>query len=476
MTALAAGVLFPFAVAVAGLLLQPLRRRLLPFGLLPSLILAVAGQGCFPGQMFRLEGPLGVAILPDGTARLMFILSSLVGLGIWLWMRRKRQGSPWFQPLALLMIGACNAVFVSFDLFNVYVGIELVTVLGFLLIRLEGGPRQIWASVKYLLLGNLGMTLFLLALLRVYALTGDLSFTAVASVPLPLVMLLVSGLAVKGGLFVFGFWLPEAHGGASPPVSALLSGVVVLTGIIPVLRLAMIRPDLVPVLQATGALSVLLGILLALRERDVKRLLACSTLSQLGYALLVPAAGAAFVLGHGLCKSWLFLAAGDLPGKQIDRLRIMPVPIVAWTGFVVPCLVLAGLPGTALWSAKTMIVQESGPALSIFVKGTSLLTVFYLFRSVALRPLAIRPSLSWRGVAGPAFFAASLLLSPVLMPSADVSVVSPVLTLVAGILAARYLPLVFSREPLPAWERLDHLMGGFVVTALLLYLTGGMLS
>lgn len=477
MIVLSLSVLFPFFAAIFGLLVNRFRSFILPVGLLPPLIFVLTDGGqFFDGVVFHLDGPLGVALLPDQTARLMVILSALVGLGIWIWVHRRRSVTSPFYPLALLLIGACNAVFLSFDLFNIYVCIELVTVLGFLLIRFDGGPRQIWAAVKYLLLGNLGMVLFLLAVLDVYAVTGELALSAVVFVPLPVVMLLVAGLAVKGGIFVFGLWLPEAHGGASPPVSALLSGVVVLTGVIPILRLVSVRPDLLPVMQVTGVLSVLLGIVLALRESDVKRLLACSTLSQLGYVILVPSAGPYFVLGHGLVKAWLFLAAGELPDKRIYRLRSGQMHLSDWLGFGLPCLILAGIPGSALWAAKGLAFGQSGPIVDWFVKGSSTLTAFYLFRPLAGGGMPGHIGARMRPLAGPIFFLIALAATTFFVPSPVLPLGMPFVTIVAGAGAARWFSFWSVRPRFPAWERLDHLMGSVIAVALILYLIGGILS
>lgn len=478
MTSLTLSVLIPLFLGALGLQVVRFRKMVLLLGVLPSAVCCLFGRAAlFHGTVLRLVGPLGVVILPDGQACLLILLSSLVGIAIWFHCRKTEMECTVFQPLAALLIASCNAVFLSYDLFNVYVCIELVTVLGFLLIRLEGGSRQIWAAVKYLLLGNLGMIIYLLAVVRVYVLSGDLGFGAVREIPLSLVSVLLAGLSVKGGLALCGLWLPESHGGAPSHVSALLSGVVVLSGVVPILRLAQVRLDLIPITVAMGTLSVFLGALLALRENDIKRMLACSTLSQLGYALIDPVAGAAFLLAHGLCKAWLFLVAGDLPFRRIDELRSQGLPFAHWLMLAFPSLILAGLPGFGVWATRGVILQVIGGSHAWLYKGASVLTALYLFR-----PLAGGPSFSpFAGgkpfLITPAIFLVSLVGVVFVAPGAFASLWGALIPMAVGALGACFLPFhAVSLGHLPFWERLDHLMGLSILSALILLLSGGVLS
>ena len=405
-----------------------------------------------PAQELVLSGPFGVHLLIDGQSSLLILLAGLVVTALAL---EEREGAP-FQGLILLLLGACNAVFVSFDFFNLYVAIEFVTILGFLLIRWGGGLRRTWTAVKYLMAGHVGMILYLLGCLEVYGERGSFSMASLADLPpLPL-LLMTCGLSVKGGLLAAGLWLPEAHGGASVPVSALLSGVVVKTGLAPLLRFSLHMPRLGLIISTLAVASALLGSLLALREDDLKRVLACSTLAQVGFIAAVPSLGAQYALFHGLAKAWLFLAVGRLPSRSLSDLRCRRLPWPLWLSLAGGSLSLVGLPLLGAPALKMAQVSSLSPPLAMALKGAALLTPIYLLRPLFALPC---PSKGEGGGTFPLFLSSALVLSGGFLGWTTRASLATLWPLPVAVGVAFFLPLARGESGYLAVEGLDHLLG-----------------
>jgi len=240
-----------------------------------------------------------------------------------------------FYALLLIMIGTTIGLVSAGDLFNLWLWFETMSISSYLLVAFyRDQPTTLEAGVKYLVQSNAGSVLVLLGVALVLAQTGTLDLaqiqaTATAS----------PGLLAAGALFLVGFgvkaalvplhtWLPDAYTQAPSGVSAILSGVVTEAGLIGMLRalsmLAGTRLSWGMLLIAFGALNMLVGNFLALRQRQVKRLLAYSSLTHIGYMLLglgigiyagqlTAAQGGFFhLITHGLMKGLAFLAAGAL--------------------------------------------------------------------------------------------------------------------------------------------------------------------
>jgi len=314
-------------------------------------------------------------------AALIWGLAVAVSLYTW-----KDELRAYFYVLLHFLIGAAYAMVFTEDLFNAYVILELLTLASFLLVGYERKPRQIWASLRYLFLCSVGMSLFLLGIAVVYYHTGTLNLSALAAhvarapaapwIPLA-AALLVGGVAVKAGIFLFSLWLPAAHARAMPAVSALLSGVVIKMGVVELFRLAGVFPlDLT--FTVLGAATGLLGMLYALQTYDMKKLLAFSTLSQIGYLLIGFGAGSQasrlgaldYAVAHGLFKALLFLAVGQAvacvgsPDLRALTLNRRTIPRGTRIAIAVGILGIVGIPPFAGFAAKAVL--ESG-VHSLFV-------------------------------------------------------------------------------------------------------------
>ncbi|MGB2982678.1 MAG: proton-conducting transporter membrane subunit [Candidatus Bipolaricaulia bacterium] len=327
---------------------------------------------------------LGIAFVGD---RIALTFASLTwGLGVavvlYTWKDSLR---PYFFMLLHLLIGASYAMALTRDLFNAYVILELLTLASFLLVGYERRPRQIWASLRYLVLCSLGMSLFLLGIAVVYYHTQTLDLATLAAriatdPSAPWVRLaaalLVGGVTVKAGVFVFSLWLPAAHARAMPAVSALLSGVVIKMGIVALFRLSQVFP-LSLTFTVLGFTTAFLGILYAIQTHDAKRLLAFSTLSQIGYLLIGFGAGTEaarigalnYAVAHGLFKALLFLAVGEaarIVGGSDVRMLVSSrrlIPGATRAALIVGVLGIVGIPPLAGFTAKTILESSIHPTL-----------------------------------------------------------------------------------------------------------------
>jgi len=294
----------------------------------------------------------GISLLFDPMAAWFMLTNALVSLAV-LWHERIKGGHRFFFMLLTLLHGCLNACFISGDLFNLYVVIELTTIIAFLMVGQGMQTRHLWNALRYLILSNVGMLFFLLGTLLVYESSGSFSLRDMALAPPTARALIVTGLLVKGGVFLPGLWLPQAHAESETGVSALLSGVVVNIGLLPLLRLATYAPDGQAALRLLGMGGAGLGLVLAFCQRDVKRLLACSTVSQVGFILVVPTAGAFYACAHGLAKACLFLCVGGLPDRDLMRVHeqgvarpiMWPVTLAALSVAGCPLLMGFSLPG-----------------------------------------------------------------------------------------------------------------------------------
>ena len=322
----------------------------------------------------------------------------------------------------LLAWGALNALYLSGDLFNIYVTLELLGLAAVALVALAGAGAAA-AALRYLLFALLGSMLYILGVELLYAAhqTMDLlqlpqSLQPGLSVWLA-AALMTAGLLVKTAIFPLHFWLPPAHGSAPAPVSAALSALVVKAGFYLLARLwldlfgPLPGAGVVPaLLGALGALAVLWGGLQALRQARLKAMIAYSTVAQLGYLMIAlllasgaggAAAGAAggamhaavlLAASHAAAKASMFMCAGSLLAAYgHDRIDAMAgfgtrLPITA-TAFALAALSLVGLPPTGGFVGKFALVEAAVRAgawwaVAVVLAG-SLLSAAFLFHALS---------------------------------------------------------------------------------------------
>ena len=241
-----------------------------------------------------------------------------------------------FWTLLLAVWAALNGVFLGWDLFNLYVALEMLTFAAVPLVCLDGRATTFVAALRYLLFALFGSALYLLGATLLYGAYGalDIGILAERIRPEPAAWVALAamtvGLLAKTALFPLHLWLPPAHAGAPPPASAMLSALVVKASFFLVLRLwlnlapAAMGAAPAQILAAMGAAAIVVGSVLALRQARLKLLIAYSTVAQIGYLFLIfplavgahPWAAAAWVGGalqavsHAFAKAAMFLSAG----------------------------------------------------------------------------------------------------------------------------------------------------------------------
>ena len=395
--------------------------------------------------------PLGIDLAVDGLSAAMLLLTQVVALPLAIYARSYfKAGDPagaWFWPLTGFLIAGLNALFVSADLFNLYVTLELVGLAAVGLVAAGGGAQQVAAALRYLFATLVGSGAYLLGVALIYGAYGTVSIATL----LPLVTddaprlvwiaggLMVFGLMLKTALFPFHFWLPPAHGGAPAPVSALLSALVVKASFYLILRLWLgplqaLLPTFAWLLALLGAAAIFWGSWQAIRAVKLKRLIAYSTVAQLGYLFLIfpllaaPGAlqaGVMQVFAHGLAKAGMFAAAGvlikatgqDTVAGLAGAVERLPVTMFA---FGLAGMTLMGLPPSSGFLAKWLIIEaalaQGHWIIAVVVLAGGLLAAVYVLRvlrqafllspvSATLRPVS--RTLEWSAFA---LAAASVLL------------------------------------------------------------------
>jgi multicomponent Na+:H+ antiporter subunit D len=313
----------------------------------------------------QLLGEFGVPLSLEPLAGWFVLLNGLVCLAVWI--EARRQGwdrTGWM--LLLVLLGSLNTSFLTTDLISLYVALEVVGITAFLLILKGNSANASWIALRYLLIGNTTMAIYLIGAGLVYAQAGSFAFTALAQLPpgAPLVLVLV-GLLTKAGVFLNGLWLPRTHAEAPAEVSALLSGVVVGGGALPLLRLEQLNTAIGELLLPIALASAVLGLIYALAVTDAKRLLAWSTLAQMGLVLLAPAAGGLMAFSHGVAKSGLFLTARQWPSRSLQTWRQQPLPAPVLLTLLVGSCSIAGLAPLLGYSAKKQLESAVPPAITM---------------------------------------------------------------------------------------------------------------
>lgn len=380
-----------------------------------ALLLQVARLGSVRYQIGGWGSPLGIELYADGLSVLLVVMTAVIGSAVSLYaLRYFASGQQSFWPVWLLVWGALNALFLSADLFNLYVTLELLSLGSVTLIALSPNTAALAATFRYLILALMGSLLYLLGVALLYAQFGTLDIQMLGQEPIVTPAVLAAqiamtlGLLLKTALVPLHFWLPAAHSAAPAPVSAVLSALIVKASFYLLVRLwldVFAEPASIAIDQLfglLGAAAIVWGSLQALRAERLKLLIAYSTVAQLGYLfLLFPlsrhadtaelalSAVVLFALSHGCAKAAAFMAAGAVMKTQghdrIAELGGVAVRLpVAMFAFALAAVSLMGLPPSGGFSAKWLLLQAafaSGQwvwAVVIVLGG--LLAAGYLFR------------------------------------------------------------------------------------------------
>jgi multicomponent Na+:H+ antiporter subunit D len=366
----------------------------------PDALLNASGDG--------LASYLGLTLSCDNLSLVMFVAIGLVAFVVLLVGRDMLDGMERlnFMNLVLAAMIGMNAIVMLADVFSLYVFIELVAVASFILIAIQKGKLALEGTFKYIMLSAIATVLMLSGVAFIVIVAGGTSFDAVKeglSNPLNgffvkvAIGLFMSGLFIKSGLVPFHGWLPDAYSAAPAPVSVFLAGIVTkASGVYVLIRMFVSAfgadATMQNVLMIVGVASIVVGAFAAMWQGDFKRMLAYSSISQVGYIILalgcatpLAIAGAVFHLfNHAIFKSLLFVNSAAIEKRfgttdmaNIDASGMTLTATTSTIGF----LSTAGVPPLAGFWSKIMIIMAlwmSGMhAYAIAALLTSLVTLSY---------------------------------------------------------------------------------------------------
>lgn len=392
-------ILLPLTAGMA-CFIWPLLSKLLGVTTTFVVVLSVTGlgwqmlvHGVYHHTVGGWGAPLGIDLYADGLSLLLLAVTAVVGFGVSVYSTTcfDADTNRRFWPIWLILLAALNALFLSADIFNLYVTLELVGLSAVALTALTGSQDALNGAMRYLLASLLGSLSFLLGVALLYHSFGSLDIALLAERfrPSPSVWaalgLMGAGLLLKTALYPLHFWLPPAHASASAPVSALLSALVVKASFYIFVRvwLSIFRPPVEEagsqgveaLLGLLGGIAVLWGSLQALRQTRLKLLIAYSTVAQIGYLFLAfPLAAAAgvtawsgavyLILSHALAKAALFLSAGNLwcfgghdRIADLDRV-VQRLPLTAGA-IALAGMSIMGLPPSGGFIAKWLLLEAA---------------------------------------------------------------------------------------------------------------------
>jgi multicomponent Na+:H+ antiporter subunit D len=396
--------------------------------ILAAMALMSIGAPAVVHHMGGWTAPLGIALVGDGLTTLLLIAVNAVAFLCIVFSIRymtSYTGLPKYYSLFMLMVAGMNGVVVSGDLFNLFVFLEIASVASYALVAFGVEADELEAGFKYLILGSVASVMILFAVGTVYAVTGTLNMadaareiaTRFSGAEMNPALLLAAafflmGFGLKAALVPFHAWLPDAHPSAPAPVSAMLSGVVIKSlGVYAMCRVMFHvfgfgteAPSSLIIANAMiwfSMASIVVGGLLAVGQWDFKRLLAYSSIGQIGYVTLGIGIGAHVLatggtrtlaglailgglfhlLNHAAFKSLLFLSSGAIQHatgtrdmKMLSGLRSR-MPITSATTNLA-ALSIAGVPPFSGFWSKLIIIVAAVRAGHTAVAGVAIAMAF----------------------------------------------------------------------------------------------------
>ncbi|MUN62072.1 Na+/H+ antiporter subunit D [Kocuria sediminis] len=362
--------------------------------------------------------PWGIVMVVDQLSSLMLVVSTVVSLAVLVYASGQgvadgdREGPiSIFHPSFLILVAGVSNAFLAGDLFNLYVGFEILLTASYVLMTMGGTVQRIRTGVTYVVVSVISSVLFLITIAMVYAATGTINMAdlSVKLADLPVgtqmqlhVMLLIA-FGIKAAVFPLSFWLPDSYPTASAPVTAVFAGLLTKVGVYSIIRTETVLfpgERLDTLLMWVALLTMVVGILGALAQIDIKRMLSFTLISHIGYMIFGVAVGSQealsatvyYVAHHIVIQTSLFLVAGLIERRggstNVDRLAGMAKisPLLALL-YLVPALNLGGIPPFSGFLGKTGLLQagvnQGDPLAYVLVAGSvavSLLTLLAMIR------------------------------------------------------------------------------------------------
>jgi multicomponent Na+:H+ antiporter subunit D len=360
------------------------------------------------------EQPLGISLVADRLSALMLLVSAVVTLAVLVYsigqgMTGDERDTPLtiYHPTFLVLAAGVSNAFLAGDLFNLFVSFEMLLFASYVLLTLGGTGARVRAGTIYVVVNVLSSMLFLISIAAVYSATGSLNLAQLAgridelpsSLALALQLLLLTTFSIKAAVFPLSFWLPDSYPTAPAPVTAVFAGLLTKVGVYAIIRTqTLLFPDspLTDLLLWAALLTLVLGILGAVAQSDIKRMLSFTLVSHIGYMIfgislgtLVGYSGAIFYVAHHITiQTTLFLVLGlvELRGGSTSLIRLGGLARLApllGILFFVPAMNLAGIPPMSGFLGKIALtnagLEVATPlAYAVVAAGmvTSLLTLY----------------------------------------------------------------------------------------------------
>ena len=379
-----------------------------------TMIITVDVHGIHTVQMGGWDAPIGITLVADRLSTVMLFVSSIVLFAV-MWygisqgLRDGDEDDPVavFLPVYMLLSMGVNLSFLAGDLFNLYVGFEVFLVASYVLLTLGASPGRVRAGIGYVMVSVASSMVFLFALALIYASVGTVNMAQVGirmeEIPTgtraAIFATLLVAFGIKAAVFPLDAWLPDSYPTAASLVTAVFAGLLTKVGVYAIIRMRSVvftDGSLDTLLMWVALLTMIVGIMGALAQNDIKRLLSFTLVSHIGYMIFGIAltsvqglSGAIFyAIHHILVQTSLFLVVGLIERQagsaQLRRLGslIYTSPLVAILYFI-PALNLGGIPPLSGYLGKVMLIQagaQQGTWLAwVLIAGavvTSLLTLY----------------------------------------------------------------------------------------------------
>jgi multicomponent Na+:H+ antiporter subunit D len=390
------------------------------------LLVAVDTSGPAVVYIGGWDAPWGITLVVDRLSAIMLMISSIMLLVVLVYAvgqgiadRHRETPVSIFHPSYLILSAGVFDAFIAGDLFNLYVGFEILLSASYVLLTLGGTGERIRAGVTYIIVSLVSSLFFLSAIALIYGATGTANIAQLSvrlaelppTVQLMLHLLLLMAFGIKAAIFPLSFWLPDSYPTAPAPVTAVFAGLLTKVGVYAIIRTETViftESDVSVLLMVVGGLTMIIGILGALTQADIKRLLSFTLVSHIGYMIfgislasqLGLTATIYYVVHHITVQTTLFLTTGLIErfggATSINRLAglLKASPLLAVL-FFIPALNLGGIPpfsgflgkaGLFLAGAEGSSTDASGaPSWLVWAviaagAATSLVTLYALTR------------------------------------------------------------------------------------------------
>jgi len=371
-------------------------------------LLVLVNDGPLAVDIGGWAAPVGIALVADRLSALLLVVSVAVTLGVLLYSLAQGnadgdEGAPVaiYHPTYLILSAGVSNAFLTGDLFNLYVGFEMLLVSSFVLITLGGSRERIRAGTVYIVVSVLSSILFLAAIALVYAATGTVNMAQLSQrmgeidpgTQLVLQLMLLVAFGIKAAVFPLHAWLPDSYPTAPAPVTAVFAGLLTKVGVYAIIRMqTLIFPDdrVDDLLMVVALVTMVVAILGAVAQQDLKRLLSFTLVSHIGYMVwgvgmsseVGLSAAIFYVVHHITVQTALFLVAGLIERRggttSLARLgslaRLAPVLAVM---YFLPAMNLAGIPPMSGFLGKVGLIEAGagrGTALDWTLIAASLVT------------------------------------------------------------------------------------------------------